>query len=91
MKDLVKLVAFAVLVIALAPFAGFWIVALVGAGLLALPLAAVISKFCPNIWRHLEDVLASKTHFVTPVSYTHLDVYKRQAFAQRKFVHEIGT
>ncbi len=65
MKDLVKLVAFAVLVIALAPFAGFWIVALVGAGLLALPLAAVISKFCPNIWRHLEDVLASKTHFVT--------------------------
>ncbi|MBK8507565.1 MAG: hypothetical protein IPL51_02675 [Candidatus Competibacteraceae bacterium] len=64
MKDLVKLVAFAVLVIALAPFAGFWIVALVGAGLLALPLAAVISKFFPNAWRHLEEIFVSKTHIV---------------------------
>ncbi|HRE53819.1 MAG TPA: hypothetical protein PLP22_03400 [Candidatus Competibacter sp.] len=64
MKDLVKLVAFAVLVIALAPFAGFWIVALVGAGLLALPLAAVISKFFPNAWRHLEEIFVSKTHVV---------------------------
>ncbi len=63
MKDLVKLVAFAVVVIALAPFTGFWIVALVGAGLLALPLAALISRFFPNAWRHLEDVLIHKTYF----------------------------
>lgn len=62
MKDLVKLVAFAVLVIVLAPFAGFWIVALVGAGLLALPLAALVSKFFPNAWRHVEDLFMDKTH-----------------------------
>ena len=62
MKDLVKIVAFAVLVSALAPFAGFWIVALVGASLLALPLAALVSKFFPDAWRHLEEVLIHKTH-----------------------------
>lgn len=66
MKDLVKIVAFAVLVIALAPFAGFWIVALVGAGLLALPLGAVISKLFPNLWRHVEDVFTHKMHVMRP-------------------------
>lgn len=64
MKDITKVAVFAILVLALAPFAGFWIVALIGAGLLALPIGAVISTLFPNAWRHLEDGLLAKTHLL---------------------------
>ena len=64
MKDMTKIVVFAILVLALSPFAGFWIVALIGAGLLLLPIGAAISMFFPKAWRHIEDRLLVKTHFL---------------------------
>ena len=64
MKDITKIVVFAILVVALSPFAGFWIVALIGAGLLLLPAGAAISTFFPKTWRHIEDSLLTKTHFL---------------------------
>lgn len=62
MKDLSKIVVFAVLVLALAPFGGFWIVALIGAGLLVLPVGAVIAKFFPKTWHRIEEGIFDKTH-----------------------------
>lgn len=64
MKNITKIVMFAILVVALSPFAGFWIVALIGAGLLLLPAGAAISKFFPKTWRHIEDGLLAKTRFL---------------------------
>lgn len=62
MKDLSKVIVFAVLVLALAPFGGFWIVALIGAGLLVLPASAVIAKFFPKTWHRIEESLFDRTH-----------------------------
>ena len=42
MKEFFKIAVCVILVVALAPFAGFWIVALVGAGLILLPLGAAL-------------------------------------------------
>lgn len=64
MRNITKIAAFAILVLVLAPFAGFWIVALIGAGLLLLPVGAAIAKFLPMTWRHIEDSLLAKTHFL---------------------------
>lgn len=61
MKDITKIAVFAILVLALSPFAGFWIVALIGAGLLLLPVGAVISTFFPKAWRHIEGSLFSRS------------------------------
>lgn len=63
MKDITKIAVFAIL-LALSPFAGFWIVALAGAGLLLLPAGAAISKFFPKAWRHIEDSLLAKIRFL---------------------------
>jgi hypothetical protein len=64
MRNITKIAAFAILLLALAPFAGFWIVALIGAGLLLLPVGAAIAEFLPTAWRHIEDSLLAKTHFL---------------------------
>jgi len=64
MKDISKIAVFAILVLALSPFAGFWIVALVGAGLLLLPVGAAFAKFFPAAWRHIEDSVSAKAHFL---------------------------
>lgn len=61
MKDITKIAVVAVLILALSPFAGFWIVALIGAGLLLLPAGAVISALLPKTWRHIEDSFFSRT------------------------------
>ncbi|HRD66020.1 MAG TPA: hypothetical protein PKY50_07675 [Candidatus Competibacter sp.] len=60
MKDITKIAVFAILVLALSPFAGFWIVALIGAGLVLLPAGAVMSTCFPKAWRHIEDSLFSR-------------------------------
>lgn len=65
MKDLSKVVVFAVLVLALAPFGGFWIVALLGAGLLLLPIGAMIAKFFPKTWHRFAESLFAKSHLIT--------------------------
>lgn len=64
MKDMTKIVMFAILVLALSPFAGFWIVALIGTGLLLLPVGAVFAKFFPAAWRRVEDSVLAKTHLL---------------------------
>lgn len=64
MKDIIKIAVFAILALALAPFAGFWIVALIGGGLILLPIGAAISTFFPQAWRHIKDGLFAKTRFL---------------------------
>lgn len=64
MKNMTKVAVFTILVLALAPFAGFWIVALIGAGLLVLPLGAILSKYFPETWQHIEASLFAKTHLM---------------------------
>lgn len=64
MKNMTKVAVFTLLVLALAPFAGFWIVALIGAGLLVLPVSAVISKYFPDTWHHIEASVFNKTHIM---------------------------
>ena len=61
MKEFFKIAVFVILLLALSPFAGFWIVALVGAGLLLLPIGAAIATACPETWKHIEDGLFSRT------------------------------
>ena len=48
MKSLITVAVFAVVVLALSPFIGFWIVALVGACLLLLPAGAVVFAVFPK-------------------------------------------
>lgn len=48
MKTFTKVAVFVVLVLALSPFAGFWIVALVGAGLVLLPSGAIFATLFPK-------------------------------------------
>ena len=59
-----KVAIFTILVLALAPFVGFWIVALIGAGLLALPIGAVLAKYFPETWQHIEASVFDKTHLI---------------------------
>ena len=61
MKELFKIAVCVILVLALSPFAGFWIVALVGTGLVLLPVGAALAKICPETWKHVEDSLFSRT------------------------------
>ena len=60
MKEFFKITVCVILVLALSPFAGFWIVALVGAGLLLLPISAAIATAFPEGWKHFEDSLFAR-------------------------------
>jgi len=51
----IKMAVFAILVLALSPLMGFWIVALVGAALFLLPVGALILALCPRAFREAED------------------------------------
>ena len=64
MKDIMKIAMLAIVVLALSPLAGFWIVALVGAGLVLLPVGAVISAAFPKAWKQIENSLSTRTHFL---------------------------
>jgi len=57
MKELIKVAAFSMLVLMLSPLLGFWIVAVVGAGLVLLPVGAVVSTVFPNARKRIEDSL----------------------------------
>jgi hypothetical protein len=61
MKESIKIAVCAIVVLALAPLAGFWIVALVGAMLLLLPMSAAIATAFPETWKHVEESLFSRT------------------------------
>lgn len=61
MKELFKITVCVILVLALSPLAGFWIVALVGTGLLLLPIGAALATTCPETWKRIEDSLFSRT------------------------------
>lgn len=60
MKELIKVAVFAILVLALSPFLGFWLVALVGALIFLLPVGAVVSALFPKTCHHIEDDVFSK-------------------------------
>ena len=64
MKDIMKIAMLAIVVLALSPLAGFWIVALVGAALALLPVGAVISAAFPKAWKQIENSLSTRTHFL---------------------------
>lgn len=61
MKQFVKVVACALLAVALSPVIGFWIVALLGALMILLPVGIGLSTMFPKVWRHVEEVLLSRT------------------------------
>ncbi|HRX71668.1 MAG: hypothetical protein KDJ22_08070 [Candidatus Competibacteraceae bacterium] len=63
MKELLKVAVFAILILVLSPFLGFWLVALVGALVFLLPMGAVASALFPDTCHHIEDdVLAKFSH-----------------------------
>lgn len=64
MRNIIKMLVVAIVVLALSPLVGFWIVALVGAALFLLPVGAAISALFPKLWKHIEDSLSSKVHFL---------------------------
>lgn len=64
MTGIIKMVVFAIVVLALSPLAGFWIVALIGAGLVLLPVYAAVSALSPKLWKHFEDNLLSRIHYL---------------------------
>ena len=51
----IKVAVFAIMVLALSPLVGFWIVALVGAALFLLPVGATVSALFPKAFRQAED------------------------------------
>jgi hypothetical protein len=51
----IKMAVLAILVLALSPFVGFWIVALVGAALFLLPVGATVLALFPRTFRQAED------------------------------------
>ncbi|CDH43972.1 MAG: hypothetical protein IPL59_10915 [Candidatus Competibacteraceae bacterium] len=61
MKEFFKIVACALLVVALSPVIGFWVVALVGAAVFLLPVGIAFSTTFPNTWKHIEDNLFART------------------------------
>jgi hypothetical protein len=60
MKELLKVAVFAILVLALSPFLGFWLVALIGALVFLLPVGAAFSALFPKTWHHIEDDVFSR-------------------------------
>ena len=67
MKELLKIAVGAILILALAPLAGFWIVALVGAGLLLLPIGTVVATAFPKTWKHIENNWSSRGSSLSPL------------------------
>ena len=55
----IKMAVFAILVLALSPLVGFWIVALVGAALFLLPVGVTVLALFPRVFRQVEDHLLS--------------------------------
>jgi hypothetical protein len=51
----IKMAVFTILVLALSPLVGFWIVALVGAALFLLPVGATVLALFPRTFRQAED------------------------------------
>ena len=51
----IKIAVFAIIVLALSPLVGFWIVALVGVALFLLPVGATVSAMFPKAFRQAED------------------------------------
>jgi hypothetical protein len=60
MKELFKVAVLTMLALALLPFLGFWLVALVGALVFLLPVGAVVSRLFPETCHHIEDNVFSK-------------------------------
>ncbi|HPF59821.1 MAG TPA: hypothetical protein P5149_00540 [Candidatus Competibacteraceae bacterium] len=60
MKELIKVAVFSILVLALSPFLGFWLVALIGALIFLLPVGAVVSMLFPEACHHIEDDVFSR-------------------------------
>ncbi len=61
MKELLKIAACALLVVALSPVIGFWVVALVGVATFLLPVGIAFSTTFPKTWKHIEDSLFTTT------------------------------
>lgn len=55
MKELFKISLYILLVVALSPFLGFWLVALVGALVFLLPVGLALATLFPNTWHHVEN------------------------------------
>ncbi len=66
MNELIKIAVCAVIVVALAPLLGFWIVALVGVALFLLPVGVVFSTLFPKAWKHVEDHLFPNKSSLSP-------------------------
>lgn len=66
MKTFTKVAVFVVLVLALSPFAGFWIVALVGAGLVLLPVGALLVALFPKKTEWLLNTVQENRHYLIP-------------------------
>lgn len=63
MKELFKMTLCALLVLALSPMIGFWVVALVGSAMALLPLGMALSKAFPGAWAQLsESLFGGRTH-----------------------------
>ncbi|HCB12373.1 MAG TPA: hypothetical protein DEP36_02210 [Gammaproteobacteria bacterium] len=60
MKELIKVAVSAILVLALSPFLGFWLVALIGALIFLLPIGAGVSVLFPETCHHIEDDVFSR-------------------------------
>jgi hypothetical protein len=61
MKQFIKAVLCVLVAVALSPVIGFWLVALLGALMILLPVGIGLSTVFPKTWRHVEEVLLSKT------------------------------
>ena len=66
MNELIKIAVCALIVVALSPLLGFWIVALVGVTLFLLPVGVVFSTIFPKAWKHIEDSLFSRPSSWSP-------------------------
>ncbi|MCB1825737.1 MAG: hypothetical protein KDJ54_14590 [Candidatus Competibacteraceae bacterium] len=62
MRNTIRIAMLAIVILALSPALGFWIVGLVGAALFLLPVGAAVAVLFPKEWRHIEDSLFSRAH-----------------------------
>lgn len=61
MKQFLKVLVCVLLAAALSPVIGFWVVALLGAMMILLPVGIGLSRVFPKTWSHLEEMLLSGT------------------------------
>lgn len=66
MNESIKIAVCTIIIVALSPFLGFWIVALIGAGLVLLPVGVIFSTIFPKAWRHVEGSLFARTSSWSP-------------------------